>query len=236
MFGSRPSDYPQKLGFILTDQFSMMAFASAVETLRMANRLSEKQLYEWVLVSDNGQGVACSNGITVPVDGPLETRLDCVSVTICSGLDVHRVDTALVIPFLRKAASKGLEIGAICTGCVYPRQIWAARRPHLHDPLGKPGRLYRAVPQHRSDDRSLRDRPQALFLFRRDGGFGSDAQLGCDPAWSRTGRCGCGPAAARADPRSPRSAARRPACALGRPSPKAACRDQGDGRKLSKSP
>ncbi|MDA8553308.1 GlxA family transcriptional regulator [Alphaproteobacteria bacterium] len=116
MFGSRPSDYPQKLGFILTDQFSMMAFASAVETLRMANRLSDKQLYDWVLVSDTGHGVACSNGITVPVDGPLETALDCVSVTICSGLDVHKVDTALVIPFLRKAASKGLEIGAICTG------------------------------------------------------------------------------------------------------------------------
>jgi transcriptional regulator GlxA family with amidase domain len=37
-------------------------------------------------------------------------------VTLCSGLDVHRVDTTLIIPFLRKAASKGLEIGAICTG------------------------------------------------------------------------------------------------------------------------
>lgn len=116
MFGSRPTDYPQKLGFILTDQFSMMAFASAVETLRMANRMSEQTLYEWVLVSDDGQGVTCSNGITIPVDGPLEASLDCVSVTICSGLDVHRVDTAVIIPFLRKAASKGLEIGAICTG------------------------------------------------------------------------------------------------------------------------
>ena len=101
MFGSRPTDYPQKLGFILTDQFSMMAFASAVETLRMANRLSDKTLYEWVLVSDNGEGVKCSNGITIPVDGPLEASLTCVSVTICSGLDVHRVDTAIIIPFLR---------------------------------------------------------------------------------------------------------------------------------------
>ena len=71
MFGSRPTDYPQKLGFILTDQFSMMAFASAIETLRMANRLSNKQLYEWVLVSDTGQGDTCSNGITIAVDGPL---------------------------------------------------------------------------------------------------------------------------------------------------------------------
>ncbi|MEC7140580.1 MAG: hypothetical protein VXX01_04515, partial [Pseudomonadota bacterium] len=42
MFGSRPSEFPQRLGFILTDQFSMMAFASAIETLRMANRLSDK--------------------------------------------------------------------------------------------------------------------------------------------------------------------------------------------------
>ena len=84
MFGSRPSEFPQRLGFILTDQFSMMAFASAIETLRMANRLSDKTLYEWVLVSDTGEAVTCSNGIRVPVDGGLDTAMDCVSVTICS--------------------------------------------------------------------------------------------------------------------------------------------------------
>ena len=43
----------------------MIAFASAIEPLRLANRLSEKALYEWMLISGDGGPVTASNGISV---------------------------------------------------------------------------------------------------------------------------------------------------------------------------
>src|SRR3546814_15101422 len=43
----RGGDGPQTFGFLLLPQFSMLAFSSAVEPLRAANRLSGKALYDW---------------------------------------------------------------------------------------------------------------------------------------------------------------------------------------------
>ena len=48
----------QKIGFLLLNQFSMIAFASAVEPLRAANRQANKALFEWVVVSAEGQGLS----------------------------------------------------------------------------------------------------------------------------------------------------------------------------------
>src|SRR5262245_36117393 len=51
MFGAPPKELPQKLAFLLVPNFSMIAFTSAVEPLRLANRASGKQLYAWHLFS-----------------------------------------------------------------------------------------------------------------------------------------------------------------------------------------
>src|SRR3546814_860116 len=44
--GVRGGDGQQTFGFLLLPQFSMLAFSSAVEPLRAANRLSGKTLYD----------------------------------------------------------------------------------------------------------------------------------------------------------------------------------------------
>ena len=46
---------PQKIGFLLLNDFSMLAFASAIEPLRSANRQSNSNLYEWVIASPSGE-------------------------------------------------------------------------------------------------------------------------------------------------------------------------------------
>ena len=43
----------------------MIAFAGAVEPLRLANRMSGRTLYEWEVVSDGGAPVAASNGVVI---------------------------------------------------------------------------------------------------------------------------------------------------------------------------
>ena len=45
---------PQQIGFLLLNEFSMLAFASALEPLRAANRQSNKELFNWVIASPGG--------------------------------------------------------------------------------------------------------------------------------------------------------------------------------------
>ncbi len=59
---------PERVGFLLLPRFSMMAFFSAVEPLRIANRISGHTLFEWTLFSRDGEPVTASNGMTLLVD------------------------------------------------------------------------------------------------------------------------------------------------------------------------
>ena len=54
----------QKIGFLLLNQFSLLAFASAIEPLRAANQQSGKQIFEWMVAAQTACSVA-SNGVEV---------------------------------------------------------------------------------------------------------------------------------------------------------------------------
>ena len=47
----------------------MIAFTSAIEPLRLANRAAGRALYEWRLYSADGAPVPASNGIEIGVGG-----------------------------------------------------------------------------------------------------------------------------------------------------------------------
>ena len=64
-----------KISFLLVEEFSMIAFASALEPLRTANRISKKNLFEWEFLSLNNQKVFCSNGISIDTQDLNEEKL-----------------------------------------------------------------------------------------------------------------------------------------------------------------
>jgi AraC family transcriptional regulator, glycine betaine-responsive activator len=75
----RPDQRPDRFVFLLLDNFTLIAFASALEPLRIANRMAGRPLYEWIVASEGGGPVACSNGTLIaatagldelPRDGP----------------------------------------------------------------------------------------------------------------------------------------------------------------------
>ena len=52
--GVNPSIH-RRVCFLLVPEFSMLAFSAALEPLRMANRLADRQLYSWEILSgDHG--------------------------------------------------------------------------------------------------------------------------------------------------------------------------------------
>jgi transcriptional regulator GlxA family with amidase domain len=104
------------LGFALVPNFSMIAFASAIEPLRLANRASGEEIFRWRLYSPDGRPVSASNGVVVTVDGAYADMGDLRNVVVCAGIDVQKGNHTALIAKLRKLATQGVSIGAVCTG------------------------------------------------------------------------------------------------------------------------
>ena len=127
--------------FFLVPDFSMLAFATAVETLRLANRMLGYQHYRWRLASVDGEPVTASNGVCCSVNGSLadERRMmvgkDRPSMAfVCSGINVEDFQNRSVEAWVREEHSRGVAVGGLCTGAyVLARAgLLANRRCAIH--------------------------------------------------------------------------------------------------------
>ena len=105
-----------RVAFYLVPKFSMLAFSSALEPLRMANQLSGRTLYVWELVSSDGAPVTASNGLALAVHRGSDTRERYDAALVCAGVDVHRVVDEPGLAWLRRLDRAESVLGAVCTG------------------------------------------------------------------------------------------------------------------------
>lgn len=105
----------KRIGFVLVDRFSLIAYASATEALRVANYVSNKKLYEAVTLSADGEPVMSSGGVAVVADQKVRDAQKLDMVFVVSGVDVVRHTDAETIKNLRRLSSHGAAIGALCT-------------------------------------------------------------------------------------------------------------------------
>ena len=128
------AQHPFTIGYYLDADFPMMAFASAIEPLRAANRLSGKPLFGWLLYSRDGRPVRASNGIEIAVHGSTRDKVALDLLLVCAGkTDAGRNDEGLA-RWLRDAARGGAAIGGISLGAyalAYARLL-DGRRCALH--------------------------------------------------------------------------------------------------------
>lgn len=113
----------QNIYFLLVPKFSMLAFAMAIEALRLTNRCLGEPFYQWHLVSKGGEPIRASNGTLVHVDSRLsEVQRECMDPTrtrmvlVCSGIQVEQYDNQRVFGWLRRMYSQGVSLGGLCTG------------------------------------------------------------------------------------------------------------------------
>lgn len=104
------------VGFMLVAQFSMIAFSSAIEPLRLANRAAGRELYRYSLWSERGDGCTASNGVEVKVSGAFGEAQSLDMLIVCGGIDIHRHDHRALNASLRRSGTRGAAIGAVCTG------------------------------------------------------------------------------------------------------------------------
>ena len=104
------------VGFLLLPEYSMIAFTSGVEPLRMANRLSGKTLYEWSVITTTGDPVQSSSGLTVLADKALHNALPLDMIFVCGGVNIQSHAEKSTLFWLKKLEKSQTSMGAICTG------------------------------------------------------------------------------------------------------------------------
>ena len=123
---TRP-DAPRRFVFLLLDRFTLLAFAAALEPLRIANRVAGRTLYTWRLAGEGGEAVTCSAGTAFRLDMGLDEIERDDTLMVCGGIDVAQASTKAVLNWLRREARRGVAIGGICTGA------WTVARAGLLD-------------------------------------------------------------------------------------------------------
>ncbi|MDW4496522.1 GlxA family transcriptional regulator [Sulfitobacter sp. D35] len=106
---------PQRFVFVLLENFTLLSFASAIESLRIANRMADRRIYDWIVVGEGGETVPCSAGAQFKLDGDLGELGRDDTVMLCGGIDVQAATTKKVLSWLRREARKGLRVGGLCT-------------------------------------------------------------------------------------------------------------------------
>lgn len=110
---------PTRFGFFLVNDFSLISMASAVEPLRMANRIAKKEIYKWKTLSEDGGPVSASDALSVNVDfgiEDLDALNDLDALIICGGWLIEKNTTQNVLRWLRSINKPGLALGSVCTG------------------------------------------------------------------------------------------------------------------------
>ncbi|MER9057274.1 GlxA family transcriptional regulator [Mesorhizobium sp. M0910] len=103
--------------------FSLQAFSSAVEALRLANEVLESEIYAWRVVSDDGHPVRSSCGSTISVDTSLKEERGLLGKTgwspsvavICGGSHPLTANRALH-GWLRECRARKLFLVGIASG------------------------------------------------------------------------------------------------------------------------
>jgi len=106
----------QRVGFLLMDQFTLIALSSAIDPLRVANLLSDQTLYEWCLVGSGDSEQVSSDGVRVKLDHTLSDDIEFDLVIVVGGIDIERTVKKTDLAWLRKQSQRGAQMGALCTG------------------------------------------------------------------------------------------------------------------------
>ncbi|MEL6818446.1 MAG: GlxA family transcriptional regulator [Pseudomonadota bacterium] len=101
----------------------MIAFASAVEAMRAANRMLGYQAYVWRTSSADGAPVEASSGISVAAQTSIEDERRMINgaerptlYLVCGGTNIETYITKQLTGIVREEHMRGIAVGGLCTG------------------------------------------------------------------------------------------------------------------------
>ncbi len=128
------SNSPRRFVFVLLNQFTLLCYACAVESLRIANRMAGHTLYEWRVTGEGGTSVTCSAGTAFALDGGLDEVARDETVVLCGGIDVASATTKALLNWVRRESRRGVSMGGLCTAsyCLARAGLLSGKRATIH--------------------------------------------------------------------------------------------------------
>ncbi len=108
----------RRIGFLLLEHFSMMAFTGAVDAIVTANLLSRAPLYRFETFSLEGGAVRSDLAINISVDGELAglDARDLDMLIVCGGYRSSLKPARAVVDKLRALARQAVTLGSLWNG------------------------------------------------------------------------------------------------------------------------
>ncbi|HKK54739.1 GlxA family transcriptional regulator [Marinobacter sp.] len=113
---NRLAGEPYRVGFLLIENFTLIALATAVEPLRMANQLAGTELYSWQMLTAEGQPARASDGITMLPDASCLENHYFDMVIVVAGIDFTRSFSRREVNWLKQMGRRHTLLAAVCTG------------------------------------------------------------------------------------------------------------------------
>ncbi|MGB2260650.1 MAG: GlxA family transcriptional regulator [Porticoccaceae bacterium] len=113
---SSDANVTMHIGFLLMPEYTLSTFSNAVSVLRMANRISGRELYRYSVFSLDGEPVVSSAGLELRLDGSLKSVGDMSVLVVCGGYNIKDHCSREVLDALRLMAKKQIPLAGMCTG------------------------------------------------------------------------------------------------------------------------
>ena len=116
------SNKQREFVFYLMPEFTLLAFSSAIEALRLANSVLGYELYTWRVVSLLGEKVRASCGVDIGCDHDLiqervlTQKNKAFMAVVCGGLNIERYYVKQLGGWLRECRQNGIAVASLCTG------------------------------------------------------------------------------------------------------------------------
>ena len=110
------TDNTKKITIVVLSDSSMMCLSSVVEPLRAANRLSRLPLFDWKILSLDGNAIRLTCDIEIKADGELSTKEHGDLLVVIAGFDQEIHAKSKHLSVLRQIASKFKTICCVEAG------------------------------------------------------------------------------------------------------------------------
>ncbi|MDT8843119.1 GlxA family transcriptional regulator [Paraburkholderia fungorum] len=108
-----------KYGFLLLENFSLIALGAAVDPLRIANMIVGRPVYDYQLIATGGNFTQSSDGIRVLPDATIADSGSFDAVFVVGPNPIPRKGVGAVLDWLRLQARQGAALGGIDTGSYF---------------------------------------------------------------------------------------------------------------------
>ncbi|WP_298188131.1 GlxA family transcriptional regulator [uncultured Pseudomonas sp.] len=114
--GTVPAPQVKTFGFLLSENFTTIGFACAIETLRMANLAAKKPLYRTLLIAAEREPVCASNGMWVVPDHSISDAPALDTLFVVGSNPIPAKHNRNLLNWLRKLSQQHVPLAGICTG------------------------------------------------------------------------------------------------------------------------